>query len=119
MTQENRLKQDRLENLSQEYSTQIQAEKKASEALLQQVTFLSTEVQSLREAVADTSALYFTALTLSFKLRAVLFGLPVSVDINSLLEEVNERTLKIDDWPRFISDRIFRLQKIAELNTRD
>ena len=57
--------------------------------------------------MSDVGALYFTALTLSLKLRAVMAGIPVSLDINTILSDVKEHHVEMKEWPRFISNCIF------------
>lgn len=116
LAQQNRELQSKMASISNESSGKVQAETYAAESLLRQVNGFSTELHNLRETVTDVSALYFTALTISMKLRAVIFGLPVTVDVNSLLLEVQERMVKLEDWPRFISDRIFRKKTMEELS---
>ena len=108
--------QVKVDAVSKDCSSRMIAETQAAETLLRQVNGYSEELHNLREAVTDISALYFTALTISLKLRAVLFGYPVTLDVNSLLLEVQERMIVMQDWPRFISDRIFRKKTMEELN---
>ena len=80
---------------------------KEGQQLAAQYDDLHELVSHLSEAVSDISHLYFTALTISIKLRAMI-QFPVTIDVNTLMEEVQQRMVAMADWPRWISDRLFR-----------
>lgn len=87
-------------------SLQLQAEVQASENLLREVVKMREELAVAQQAVADISSLYFAALVLSLKLKASTIGIPVTLEVNTLIEEVQERTVAMSDWPSWLAQRI-------------